>query len=139
MLILSLVYNTSSLEDTLQGKERGAERRRIRWMMILLLPPPLPYLSLSAIDANGRSDFPPILLSFYPVSRARRASEVNWILALLSLPPPFLLRLCRESHCRFCACWDNASHKYHLARLFANIATDRRQRPSSCIFAACSD
>ena len=61
-----------------------------------------PYLSLSAIDANGRSDspvhirFPP----FFPPSqpRARTRREVNWILAPFpfplprsSLPPPPLL------------------------------------------------
>ena len=50
-----------------------------------------PYLSLSAIDANGRSDspvhirFPPFFPPSQPGARTRR--EVNWILAPFSLPP----------------------------------------------------
>ena len=99
-----------------------------------------PYLSLSAIDANGRSDspvhirFPPFFPPSQPGARTRR--EVNWILApffplpslaarSLLLPSYSPTALC---HCRFCACWENASHKYHLARRPpANVASNQRR------------
>ena len=131
-LPLLLVTLTQVLaKDTLQCKvERdGVKRRRIRGMIILLPSPSPPYLSLSAIDANGRTDFPPLRICFPPFflpSQPRTLSQANWILAL---PSSLLFSLPHSStatrHCRFCACWDNASHKYHLARSFANIATDR--------------
>ena len=131
-----------SNEDSLQGGARaseGVKRRGIRGMIILLpdsLLPTYPYPPLMQMVAAIPRPYPlPSFLSTQSAPRTdteRSELDIGSLLPSPSLAARSLLlpsysptALC---HCRFCACWENASHKYHLARRPpANVASNQRR------------